>query len=374
MSPASGPLETAVKGVPPFAFTPNPSPRTPAERAAELADPAFGVVYSDHMARITWDEGQGWHDHRVVPFANLELSPAASVLHYAGEIFEGLKVYRHADGSLFTFRPYANAARFARSARRMALPELPEADFVASLQALTQADAEWVPSAPETSLYLRPFMLATEPFIGVRPSHRVEYIVIASPVGSYFKGGVAPVSIWVEKETHRAGVGGTGAAKTGGNYAAAMLGQENAYAHGCEQVLFLDSVTSTTIEELGGMNVFVVYKDGSVATPPTSGTILEGVTRSSIIQLLRDRGLKVSETPIKLAELVAGAKDGSVAEVFACGTAAVVTPVKRLAGEGFDVPVADGGAGELTMSVRQELTDIQYGRLPDPHEWTYRLV
>jgi branched-chain amino acid aminotransferase len=309
-----------------------------------------------------------------VPYGPITLNPAAAVLHYAQEIFEGLKAYRHADGSVWCFRPAANAERFTRSARRLALPELDPKDFLAAIETLVRVDAAWVPSGADTSLYLRPFMFATEPFIGVRPAHSVEFYVIASPVGSYFSGGVAPVGIWVERSTHRAGPGGTGAAKCGGNYAGSMAAQETAYARGCEQVLYLDALTGEYLEELGGMNIMVVFDDGSVATPPTSGTILEGVTRSSLVQLLRDRGAGVAERPVALAEVVDGARSGRVREVFACGTAAVMTPVGRLTGDDFEVTVGDGGTGELTASLRAELTDIQYGRRPDPHAWMHRLV
>jgi branched-chain amino acid aminotransferase len=357
-----------------FRLHANPNPRTDAERAAELDAPAFGTAFTDHMARLTWTAGGGWADRRVVPYGPIELAPAASVLHYAQEIFEGLKVYRHADGSLWAFRPAANAERFARSARRMALPQLPIEDFIGSIEALVRVDREWVPSGAETSLYLRPFMFAAEAFIGVRPSRVVEYLVIASPVGSYFASGLKPVSIWVDRETHRAGPGGTGAAKCGGNYAASMAAQEAAYAHGCEQVLFLDAVSGTRVEELGGMNVVVVFSDGSAATPALSGTILEGVTRSSILQLMRDRGIGVEERGVTLDELLDGARSGRIAEVFACGTAAVMTPVGRLLGEGFEVSIGGGQAGPLTLSLRQELTDIQYGRREDRHGWTRRIA
>jgi branched-chain amino acid aminotransferase len=360
--------------IPGFGIEPNPKPRTDAERAAELANPAFGLAFTDHMARISWSAADGWFARRVVPYGPVSLDPAAAVLHYAQEVFEGLKAYRHADGSIWTFRPAANAERFARSARRLALPELSVADFIGAIEALVRQDCAWVPPGPDASLYLRPFMFATEPFIGVRPSHRVEFYVIASPVGSYFAGGAAPVSIWVERSTHRSGPGGTGAAKCGGNYAGSMAAQHSAYAHGCEQVLYLDAVTGQHLEELGGMNIMVVFADGSVATPPTSGTILEGVTRSAILQLLADRGIFAVERPVTLAEVVQGIRGGTVAEVFACGTAAVMTPIGRLVAEEFDVAVADGRAGALTMSLRQELTDIQYGRIPDRHGWLHRLA
>ncbi|MDR2566893.1 MAG: branched-chain amino acid aminotransferase [Bifidobacteriaceae bacterium] len=358
-----------------FALEPHPSPVPPEQRAALTQAPAFGTVFTDHMARIDWQAGgPGWHGHRLTPYGPLEVTPATSVLHYAQEVFEGLKAYRWDDGSIRTFRPTANAERFARSARRLALPELPVEDFLDSLAALVEVDQAWVPSGPGTSLYLRPFMFASEAFIGVRASHHVSYLVIASPVGAYFKRGVAPVSIWVDQTYHRAGPGGTGAAKCGGNYAASLVSQEVAYSHGCEQVLFLDAATSTRLEELGGMNVALVTADGSVVTPPTSGTILEGVTRSSLLQLVRDRGIGVTERPVELAEVLAGVKSGAVAEVFACGTAAVVTPVGRLAGEDFDVAVGDGQPGALTMSLYEELTGIQYGRREDRHNWTHRLV
>jgi branched-chain amino acid aminotransferase len=358
-----------------FALDPHPTPTPPAERAALLEGHAFGTVFTDHMAAIDWSAGgAGWHARRVTPYGPLSLAPAAAVLHYAQEIFEGLKAYRWEDGSVHTFRPAANAERFARSARRMALPELPVKDFIGSIEALVEVDREWVPSGAGTSLYLRPFMFAAEPFIGVRAAHEVSYLVIASPVGAYFRGGVAPVSIWVDQHWHRAGTGGTGAAKCGGNYAGSLVSQEQAYQHGCEQVLFLDDATSTTLEELGGMNVVVVMADGQVVTPPTSGTILEGVTRGSLLQLARDRGREVVERPIALAEVLGGIKTGAVAEVFACGTAAVVTPVGRLAGEDFDQVVGDGTPGELTMDLYDELTGIQYGRREDRHGWTHRLI
>ena len=357
-----------------FELRPGAGVRTDAERAELMTAPGFGRVFTDHMARVTWRQDTGWTGHRVEAYGPLALDPATAVLHYGQEIFEGLKEYRHADASVWTFRPEANARRFAASARRLALPELPVADFVASIEALVRADAAWVPAEPETSLDLRPFMYASEVFLGVRPSLEAEYVVIASPVGPYFAGGVHPVSIWVSQDYHRVGAGGTGTAKCGGNYAASLLPQQEAHARGCDQVAFLDAATNTTLEELGGMNLYVVGADGTVATPALTGSILEGVTRSSILRLLADRGVAVAERTITLTEVLAGLRDGSVTEVFACGTAAVVTPIGRLAGADFDLTVGDGGAGALTMSVREELTDIQYGRRPDPHGWMHRLV
>lgn len=357
-----------------FDVRPTDAPTPAAEREALLAAPKFGTVFTDHMARVTWTQALGWHDRRVEKYGPLLLDPATAVLHYAQEIFEGMKAYRHDDGSVWTFRPWANAERLQRSARRLALPELSTEDFLGSITALVRTDLEWVPSGDETSLYLRPFMYASEPFLGVRPSLEAEYLVIASPVGSYFAGGVKPVSIWVSQEHARAGAGGTGAAKCGGNYAASLLPQQEAYARGCEQVCFLDAATGTLLEELGGMNVFAVGADGSVSTPRLSGTILEGITRSSILELLAEDGRAIHERDMPLAELLAGLRDGSVAEVFACGTAAVVTPIGRLAGTDFDVTVGDGGAGPVMQSIRTRLTDIQYGRAADPHGWMHRLA
>jgi branched-chain amino acid aminotransferase len=350
------------------------SARSTAEREAVLQAPTFGTAFSDHMARVSWTADGGWHDRRVEAYGPLVLDPATAVLHYGQEIFEGLKAYLHADGSVWTFRPEANAARFARSARRLALPELPVEDFLGSIEALVRTDRAWVPSGEETSLYLRPFMYASEVFLGVRPTRQAEYVLIASPVGPYFAGGVKPVSIWVVRDYHRAGPGGTGAAKCGGNYAASLLPQQQAQAQGCDQVCFLDAPTGSYLEELGGMNVFVVRGDGSVTTPELNGSILEGVTRSSILTLLREAGHDVQERPVPLQEVRDGLQDGSITEMFACGTAAVVTPIGRLASDDFDLAVGGGETGPVTSAVRSRLTDVQYGRAADTHGWMRRLV
>jgi branched-chain amino acid aminotransferase len=357
-----------------FPLTVNPAPASDPEYDAVMANLSFGVAFSDHMVRARWTREEGWHDHRTEPFGPLTLSPAAAVFHYGQEIFEGLKAYRHDDGSVWTFRPGFNAARFNASARRLALPELPEEDFVASLAALVAVDQRWVPGVEGSSLYLRPFMIATEAFLGVRSAHELEYLLIASPVGPYFVNGFQPVSIWVAQDFHRVGPGGMGAAKTGGNYAASLLPQQEAYDKGFEQVCFLDAATNTHLEELGGMNVFVVDADGAVRTPALTGTILEGGTRAAILQLLRDAGRTVREETIELASLLEQIRSGQVAEMFACGTAAVITPIGRLAGEGFDATVADGAPGPVTTELYTTLTDIQHGRRADPHDWMYRLV
>jgi len=356
-----------------YTLTPSQAARAEAEREEILADPGFGKHFTDHMVVIDWDIEAGWHDARVVPYGPLTMEPGSAVLHYAQEVFEGLKAYRHADGSIWTFRPEANARRLQRSAHRLALPELAVEDFVESVKQLVALDKSWVPSAPETSLYIRPFMFANETFLGVRAAHKVAYYVIASPAGAYFAQGVAPVKIWLSTEYSRAGRGGTGAAKCGGNYASSLLPQVEAYENGCAQVLFLDSETGSHIDELGGMNIFFVHKDGHLVTPALTGSILEGITRESIITLARDRGHVVEERAVTIDEWKAGIESGDITEVFACGTAAVITPIGQLLGHGLSIGDADAPAGELTMSLRKELTDIQYGRLPDRHGWLTRL-
>ncbi|WP_150306848.1 branched-chain amino acid aminotransferase [Planctomonas psychrotolerans] len=356
-----------------FATTPSQSARADAEREAILADPGFGRHFTDHMVAIDWTIDGGWQDARVQPYGPLHLDPSAAVLHYGQEIFEGLKAYRHDDGSIWAFRPERNAARLRKSAQRLALPELPEEDFVESIRQLVAVDARWVPDAPETSLYLRPFMIANESFLGVRSAQRVGYYVIASPAGAYFAQGVAPVSIWLTTEYSRAGKGGTGAAKCGGNYAASLLPQAEAYENDCAQVLFLDAEEGIYLEELGGMNIVLVYRDGRIVTP-ASESILEGITRDSVLQLARDRGHTVEERRVTLDEWRTGVESGEITEVFACGTAAVITPIAQLKGADFAVGNADAPAGPLTMSLREELTGIQYGRVPDRHGWLTRLV
>ena len=341
-----------------FLLAPNPEAASEAERVQALTDLHFGSVFTDHMAHARWTRGVGWTDHEITAYGDLTLSPAAAVLHYGQEIFEGIKAYRHADGSIWTFRPRYNAARLNISARRMALPELPEEDFIASLVDLVRADGHWVPSGEGESLYLR-------------AADVVDYYVIASPSGAYFTGGLKPISIWVSQNFHRAGRGGTGFAKTGGNYASSLLPQQEAAAKGCDQVCFLDDVTERNLEELGGMNIMVVDHDGTVRTPHLTGTILEGSTRSAIIRLLIDSGRRVVEDTISLEGLLSDIESGRVREVFACGTAAVVVPLGRLKGEGFDVTI-EGSA--VTSEIHDRLTGIQYGTYEDPHNWMYRLA
>ena len=350
----------------------NPNPASPDRRAEIHANPGFGKFFTDHMLSITWTQADGWHDARIEPYGPIPMDPATSVLHYAQEIFEGLKAYRHADGSIWTFRPTANAERFQRSAKRLALPELPTELFVESLERLVQIDADWVPTGGENSLYLRPFMFASEVFLGVRPSTEVRYMVIASPVGPYFAGGVKPVSIWLSSNYTRAAPGGTGAAKCGGNYAAGLAAQIEAGERGCDQVCFVDAEKHRWVEELGGMNLYFVRADGKLVTPPISGTILEGVTRNSILTIGAELGLTPEERPVSIDEWRDGVTSGEIREVFACGTAAVVTPVGRLVWA--DGEVGNSTAGEMTMRVRNSLIDVQYGRSTDNHNWLHRLV
>lgn len=351
-----------------FTRTLNPDALAEAERAAILTDPGFGKHFTDHMVDICWSARGGWHRPRLQPYGPIELDPAAAVLHYGQEIFEGLKAYRHADGSIWSFRPEANAARMQRSARRMALPELPTEYFLASLRELIAADGDWVPSAPDTSLYLRPFMFAKEAFLGVRPAEKVGFYVIASPAAAYFKGGHAPVSIWLSTHYSRAGKGGTGAAKTGGNYASSLVAQAEAYEQGCDQVLFLDSEEEKFLEELGGMNIVLVKKDGTLVTP-ASDSILEGITRDSILQLAEDRGHRVERRKVTIDEWRDGAASGDIVEAFACGTAAVVAPIGLLKGDGFEIRHE---STEFSLSLREELTGIQYGTVEDRHGWMMR--
>ncbi|GAA1341025.1 branched-chain amino acid aminotransferase [Arthrobacter roseus] len=361
-----------------FTQTLTTHPKSDAERTEILANPGFGDYFSDHTAVVDYsvdEHGQGsWSNARVEPYGPIALDPAAAVLHYGQEIFEGLKAYRHADGSIWTFRADKNAVRLNRSARRLALPELPEDVFVEAIRQLVGADKAWVPSGDGEALYLRPFMIATEAFLGVRPAREVSFRVIASPAGNYFGGDLKPVSIWLSRDYARAGRGGTGAAKCGGNYAASLAAQLEAEAHGCKQVLFLDQFNDNAVEELGGMNVFFVFKDGSLATPALSGTILEGVTRDSVLELARQRGLKVEERKITLDEWRDGVASGDITEVFACGTAAVITPIGELKDGDSVIGAPEAKAGDVTMSIREELLGIQTGAVKDTNGWLTRLA
>jgi branched-chain amino acid aminotransferase len=356
-----------------FAVHRNPSPATDERRAEILADPGFGKYFTDHMAAITWTADKGWHNAELRPYGPIAMDPASAVLHYAQSIFEGLKAYRHGDGSIVTFRPERNAARFQRSAYRLALPELPTELFVEAIDQLVTLDAAWVPSKNEQSLYIRPLMFASEVFLGVKPAGHVTFLVIASPAGAYFKGGLKPVRIWLSEEFTRAAPGGTGAAKCAGNYAASLIAQQEAIANGCDQVAFLDAVEKKWVEELGGMNLYFVHADGSIKTPVLTGSILEGVTRDSILSLAGDLGHRVEEARISIDDWRDGVTSGAITEVFACGTAAVVTPVGSLHWRGGEVAMPGDPPGPVTSAIRSTLLEIQHGHAPDKHGWLHRV-
>jgi branched-chain amino acid aminotransferase len=370
-----------MSAAPTFSVTRSPSPATAERRAAVLADPGFGRAFTDHMVLIDYDADRGWHDPRVVPYGPLSLDPATMVLHYGQEIFEGLKAYEQPDGSVGTFRPTANARRFSASADRLAMARLPEELFLESLRELVGIDRAWVPSARaghgEASLYLRPFMFATEVGLGVRPSASYTYCLIASPAGAYFTGGVHPVSVWWSTEYVRAAPGGTGAAKTGGNYAASLAAQAQAAEQGCDQVVWLDAVERRWVEEMGGMNLFFVFGSGpgaEVVTPELSGSLLPGVTRDSLLTLAERLGYRPVERRISTDEWAKAAESGELTEVFACGTAAVITPVGTVKHAEGQFTVGGGEPGALTMELRRELTDLQHGRREDPHGWMVPLT
>jgi branched-chain amino acid aminotransferase len=334
---------------------------------------AQSMPAAERSKLLRFTEGKGWHDAKIVPRQPIPLDPAAAVLHYAQEIFEGLKAYKLSDGTMAMFRPDANARRFRQSAERLAMPPLPEDLFIRSIVELVKMDREWFPTVEGGSLYIRPFMFASEVFLGVKPSSEYLYLVILSPVGGYFKSGAPAVSLWISQNYTRAAPGGTGAAKCGGNYAASLVAQAEASKHGCDQVVFLDAAEHRWVEELGGMNVFFVFNDGSLQTPPLSGTILPGITRDSLMALARADGLTVREEPYAIEQWKADAASGRLIEAFACGTAAVVTPIGRVKGPDGEFRIGAGGPGQTTMRIKQKLVDIQRGVAPDPHNWVYRI-
>ncbi|GAA1347771.1 branched-chain amino acid aminotransferase [Falsarthrobacter nasiphocae] len=349
------------------------NPASPERRAEILAAPAFGTIFTDHMAVVDYSEEKGWHNARIEPYGPISLDPAAAVFHYGQEIFEGLKAYKNAEGTVGLFRPEANAERLRRSAERLMMADLPVDIFVDACRELVDVEAEWIPTGPGESLYLRPFMIATEAFLGIRPSKTYTFCVIASPAGNYFGGDVRPVKIWVEREYARAGRGGTGAAKCGGNYASSLKPQVLAAQKGCDQVVYLDPLNDNAIEELGGMNVFFVVDGDTLVTPALSGSILEGITRSSILTLAAEKGLAVEERKVTLDEFRELAASGRVSEVFACGTAAVVTPIGALYDGDDVIGDPDAPAGPVTQQIREELLGIQTGAVEDRHGWVTRV-
>ena len=355
--------ETALKVIP------HAKPTAPEARAALMQNPGFGKVFSDHMVVVTWTPDKGWHDGEVKARAPFAIDPASAVLHYAQEIFEGMKAYRTADG-IVLFRPEENARRLAMSAERMAMPPVPEALFLDAVKALVKIDADWVPEG-DGSLYIRPFMFASESFLGVRPALEYIFCVIASPVGAYFKGGYKAVTVWVSDDYTRAAPGGTGAAKCGGNYAASLIAQAEASSHGCDQVVFLDAAEHRWVEELGGMNVCFIMDDGSLVTPPLGGTILPGITRNSILTLAKEAGLRIEEKPYSFDQWRQDAESGRMREAFACGTAAVVAGIGAVKFNGGSFAIGNSGDGPVTARLRSELVGIQRGTHADSHGWVY---
>ncbi|GAA3042151.1 branched-chain amino acid aminotransferase [Streptomyces lactacystinicus] len=370
-------MSTATQAPITFDLKPSAHPLSAAEREARLVNPGFGRVFTDHMVTVRWTEGVGWHNAQLAPYAPLEIDPANMTLHYGQAIFEGLKAYRQADGSIATFRPEANAARFQASARRLAMPELPVETFVEAVELLVRQEQDWVPNEPEQSLYLRPFMFATEVGLGVRPANSYLFMIIASPAGAYFQGGIKPVSVWLSKEYVRAAPGGTGAAKCAGNYAASLVAQAQAAEKGCDQVVWLDAAEHRWVEEMGGMNLYFVFgegKDARIVTPELSGALLPGITRDSLLQLAADLGYAVEERRISTDEWQQANADGTLTEVFACGTAAVITPVGSVKSAAADWTVGAGEPGPVTMELRKALLSIQGGQTPDTHHWLHKIV
>jgi branched-chain amino acid aminotransferase len=348
-----------------------------AQRAQMLVAPGFGTVFTDHMATIRWAAQDGWHDARIEPYGPITLDPATAVFHYGQEVFEGLKAYTQADGSIATFRPHANAARFNRSASRLAMPELPESLFVRAIELLVAQDRSWVPTSEGHSLYLRPFMIATQIGLGVNsPSASYLFTLIGSPVAGYFGGAVRPVTVWLSEDYSRAAPGGTGEAKCGGNYAAAFAAQQQAIDRGCDQVVWLDAAERSWVEEMGGMNLFFVYGAGAearIVTPAATGSLLHGITRDSLLKLGPDLGIPAVEDRISVAEWQRGCESGAITEVFACGTAAVITPIGAVRGAQAEWTVGDGTAGPVTTRLREELVGIQNGTRPDRYGWMHSL-
>jgi branched-chain amino acid aminotransferase len=357
-------------------ITPSSNPVSAADRAEKLAKPGFGKYYTDHMVVAEWSESDGWSQAELKPYGPISLDPAAMVFHYGQEIFEGLKAYRQPDGGISLFRPEANALRFQRSASRLALPLLPTAIFLESLEAIVKQDAGWVPSNIGESLYLRPFMFASEVGLGVRPTNRALYMLIATPAAAYFNADDA-VTVWISMEYVRAVPGGTGEAKCGGNYAASLIAQKEAAGEGCDQVVWIDAKERKWVEEMGGMNLYFVKGEGAnatVVTPKLTGALLPGITRDSILSLAKDLGYKSEEVMISIDEWRDGVASGEITEIFACGTAAVVTPVGSAKSAKGNWTTGDGTPGPITMQIRNALLGIQHGTVEDKHHWMRKVI
>ncbi len=352
-------------------ITLNPNAVPAEKRAALVAEGGFGKYYTDHMVVCDWSESDGWSEPELIPYGPITLDPATAVFHYGQEIFEGMKAYRQPDGSVALFRPEANARRFANSARRLALPEMPEELFLETVHALVKQDINWVPDKVGESLYIRPFMIATEVGLGVRPSNKAKYILIATPAGAYFDPSKA-VSVWISTEYVRAAQGGTGEAKCGGNYAASLVAQKAAAKEGCDQVVWIDAKERKWVEEMGGMNLYFVKGSGAdakVITPKLTGTLLPGITRDSILSAAKDLGYQTEEVMLSIDDWRDGIASGEITEIFACGTAAVISPVGQAKSAMGTWITGDGQPGAITMQIRNHMLGIQHGTVEDKHNW-----
>jgi branched-chain amino acid aminotransferase len=352
-------------------ITLNPNAKDAATRDALVAEGGFGKYYTDHMVMCEWSEKDGWGEPHLMPYGPISLDPATAVFHYGQEIFEGMKAYRQPDGSIALFRPTANAQRFINSARRLALPEMPVELFMETVEALVKQDGGWVPNKVGESLYIRPFMIATEVGLGVRPTNKATYLLIATPAGAYFDPSKA-VSVWISTEYVRAAQGGTGEAKCGGNYAASLVAQKAAAKEGCDQVVWIDAKERKWVEEMGGMNLYFVKgksADANVITPKLTGTLLPGITRDSILSVAADLGYKVDEVMLSVDDWRDGVTSGEITEIFACGTAAVVSPVGQAKSAMGTWVTGDGQPGTITMQIRNHLLGIQHGTIADKHHW-----
>ena len=354
---------------------PNPNPVSDSDRQAKLDAGGFGKYYTDNMVIAEWSEANGWSDAELVPYGPITLDPATAVFHYGQEIFEGMKAYWQPDGGISLFRPEANAERFARSAKRLALPEMPIEFFIDTIKELVKQDRAWVPQKVGEALYIRPFMIASEVGLGVRPSNKATYYLITTPAGAYFNAAKA-VTVWISTEYVRAAIGGTGEAKCGGNYAASLVAQKQAATKGCEQVVWLDAKERFWVEEMGGMNLYFVKgsgKDARVITPKLTGTLLPGITRDSILSVAKDLGYQVEEVMFSVDDWRDGIASGEITEIFACGTAAVVSAVGAAKSDMGEWVTGNGEPGPITMQIRETLLGIQHGTIPDKHGWNVRV-
>lgn len=343
--------------------------KNPKEKPADQSKLGFGRIFTDHMYVMDYHEGQGWHDPRIIPYQPICLEPSAMVFHYAQEMFEGLKAYHTEDGRVLLFRPDRNIQRAENSCKRLCIPPVPQEDFLNALKTLVSVEKDWIPTTPGTSLYIRPFIIATDESLGVHPSHSYKFIIILSPSGAYYASGLNPVKIWIEDDYVRAVRGGIGEAKAGGNYAASLKAQVKGEAEGYAQVLWLDGVERKYIEEVGSMNIFFKIA-GKVVTPQLNGSILPGVTRATCLDLCRSWGMEVEERRVSVEELVAAARDGSLEECWGSGTAAVISPVGTLRYGNDVMEIAGGGIGPVSQRLYDTVTGIQTGRLEDSYGWT----